>query len=90
MVLDSASNVFAGPEGYFKVVIDDFDGNRIKAWHFEDAEGNKSPNLSGFANGRHIDLIANFENKTISPFALRDALKVLTNDLTEQGMVMSK
>lgn len=88
--MDSASNVFAGPEGYFKVVIDDFDGNRIKAWHFEDAEGNKSPNLFGFANGRHIDLIANFENKTISPFALRDALKVLTNELTEQGMVMSK
>lgn len=36
---------------------------------FEDMEGNKNSNFSGFANGRHIDLVAHFENKTSSPFA---------------------
>ena len=38
--------MFVGPNGYFKIVIDDFDGTRINAWHFEDADGNKSVNLA--------------------------------------------
>ena len=44
--MDSANNVFVGPNGYFKIVIDDFDGTKVNAWHFEDAEGNKSVNLA--------------------------------------------
>ena len=82
--------MFAGPENYFKIVIDDFDGKTVKAWHFEDADGNKSPNLSSFAKGHNIDLLANLENKTISPFALRMSLSMLYNDLEKQGIVMSR
>lgn len=82
--------MLAGPENYFRIVIDDFDGKTIKAWHFEDAEGNRSPNLASFAKGHHIDLLANLENKTISPFALRTSLNKLYTDLEEQGIVMSR
>ena len=38
--LGKTSNVFAGPQDYYKVVIDDFDGKTIKAWHLEDKDGN--------------------------------------------------
>ena len=82
--------MFAGPEKYFRVVIDSFNGTDIKAWHFEDADGNKSPNLASFAKGRHIDLLANLENKTISPFALRKSLDMLTKDLEAKGIVMTQ
>lgn len=80
--------MLAGPENYFKIVIDDFDGKTVKAWHFEDAEGNKSPNLASFANGHNIDLLANLENKSISPFALRASLNNLYKDLEDRGIVM--
>ncbi len=82
--------MFAGPENYFRIVIDDFDGKTVNAWHFEDADGNKSPNLASFAKGHNIDLLANLENKTISPFALRQSLNMLYTDLEEQGMVMTR
>ena len=82
--------MLAGPENYFRIVIDDFDGKTVNAWHFEDADGNKSPNLASFAKGHNIDLLANLENKTISPFALRASLNMLCNDLKEQGIVMSR
>ena len=82
--------MFAGPENYFRIVIDSFDGKQVKAWHFEDADGNKSPNLASFAKGHNIDLLANLENKTISPFALRLSLNMLYEDLEKQGMVMSR
>ncbi len=82
--------MLAGPENYFRIVIDDFDGKTVNAWHFEDADGNKSPNLASFAKGHNIDLLANLENKTISPFALRASLNMLYNDLKEQGIVMSR
>ena len=35
-------------------------------------------------------LLANLENKTISPFALRQSLNMLYTDLEEQGMVMTR
>jgi len=43
---DSANNVFVGPNKYFRIVIDSFDGKTIKAWHFEDPKGNKTGNLA--------------------------------------------
>ena len=91
IVLDGgANNVFVGPNKHFSIVIDEFDGKTVNAWHFEDADGNKSPNLASFAKGHNIDLLANLENKTISPFALRQSLNMLYTDLEEQGMVMTR
>lgn len=45
IVLDAKNNTFVGPNGFFKLVVDQFDGKEIKAWHIEDAKGNKSRNL---------------------------------------------
>lgn len=82
--------MLAGPENYFKVIIDDFDGKKINAWHFEDAEGNKSPNLASFAGGAHIDLVANFENKSIGSYGNRMAEQALKRELAAKGFVMTK
>ncbi|MBN1227741.1 MAG: hypothetical protein JXA79_12170, partial [Deltaproteobacteria bacterium] len=45
IVLDSKNNVYSGPRGLFKIVIDDFNGNTIQSWHIEDKYGEKSRNL---------------------------------------------
>ena len=90
MVLDSANNVFVDPDGYFKVVIDDFDGTRINAWHFEDNEGNKSVNLAKLSTGGHIDLLANIASPTVGSFATRDGVQRITREQAEQGLVMKK
>ncbi len=82
--------MLAGPENYFKVIIDSFDGKKVNAWHFEDAEGNRSPNLASFAGGAHIDLVANFENKSIGSFGNRTAQQALKKDLEQRGFVMGK
>lgn len=82
--------MLAGPENYFKIIIDDFDGKKVKAWHFEDAEGHKSPNLASFAGGAHIDLVANFENKSIGSYGNRTAKLALKRELKAKGFVMTK
>ncbi len=46
IILDAKHPTYTGPEGYFKIVIDDFDGEKIQAWHIEDKDGRKSPNLA--------------------------------------------
>ena len=57
IVLDGeANNVFVGPDGQFKVVIDEFDGKTVKAWHVETSKA-KTGNLSTRADGKHIDLV---------------------------------
>lgn len=71
IVLDDANNVFVGPNEYFKVVLDDFDGERVNAWHVEDAEGNQTPNLAERADGQHIDLVLGKGNRTIDHFLSR-------------------
>jgi hypothetical protein len=72
--LDSTNNVFVGPNNYFKIVIDSFDGKSIKAWHFEDPKGNKSKNLAAASKGRHIDLlVTKNNNRTIAQFVNRMA-----------------
>ena len=83
--------MFVGPEGYFKVVIDDFDGKKVNAWHFEDADGNKSGNLAGFANGAHIDLVANFvDNGALGKFGYRTANNAFVKELNEGPSAMKK
>ena len=91
IVLDAKNNVITGPEGYFKVVIDDFDGTTVKAWHFEDAAGNKSGNLAGFAKGKHIDLVANFvDNGALGKFGYRTANNAFVKSLNEGASAMKK
>ncbi len=71
IVLDSTNNVFVGPDKYFKIVIDDFDGKTVKAWHVEDSKGNKTMNLADRAQGKHIDVMINGKCRTVSHFADR-------------------
>lgn len=77
IVLDAANNVFVGPNGYFKVVIDEFDGKAVKAWHVEDAKGNSTGNLAARAKGANIDLLINKNCRTVSHFMKRIALKLV-------------
>ena len=56
IVLDEKNPVFVGPDGYFKIVIDDFDGEAVNAWHIEDSEGKKTPNLAEYAR-KNLDVI---------------------------------
>ena len=57
IVLDGgANNVFVGPHGQFKIVIDEFDGTTVKAWHVETAKA-KTANLATRAGGKNIDLV---------------------------------
>lgn len=78
IVLDATNNVFVGPDEYFKVVIDEFDGQVVKAWHVEDVNGNKTPNLAERAQGKHIDLMLNVKNRTVAHFVSRYQVDLLT------------
>lgn len=77
IILDSANNVFVGPDGYFKIVIDQFDGQTVKAWHIEDASGNKTGNLAERAKGKHIDVLVNASNRTVWHFGNRVATTLI-------------
>ncbi len=77
IVLDAANNVFVGPNGYFKVVIDKFDGKSVQAWHVEDAKGNSTGNLAARSGGKNIDLLVNKDCRTVSHFLKRIALNVI-------------
>ncbi|MFR9038127.1 MAG: transcription factor [Bilophila wadsworthia] len=35
--------MFVGPNKHFSIVIDEFDGKIVKAWHIENSKGEKSP-----------------------------------------------
>ena len=80
IVLDSANNVLVGPEGYFKVVVDQIDGNVVKAWHLEDSKGNVTWNLASRAKGKNIDLLVNVRCRTVGHFIGR----ISNNLLIEQ------
>ena len=80
IVLDSANNVLVGPDGYFKIVIDEINGNVVKAWHLEDSKGNVTWNLADRAKGKNIDLLVNAKSRTVGHFIGR----ISTNLLIEQ------
>ncbi|MDR7865811.1 MAG: hypothetical protein RIN56_03280 [Sporomusaceae bacterium] len=73
IVLDMTNNVFVGPDAYFKVIIDEFDGTTVKAWHLEDSKGNITLNLADRAKGKHIDLLVNTRCRTVWHFVGRFA-----------------
>lgn len=56
IVLTKENNVYNGPEGYFKIVIDDVQGDKVLAWHLEDKNGAKSVTLGG-PDKINIDLL---------------------------------
>ncbi|MFG1465058.1 hypothetical protein V5F77_19415 [Xanthobacter sp. DSM 24535] len=45
-----------GPEGYFKIAVDQVAGDAVTAWHVEDAQGNRSINLGG-PQVANVDLV---------------------------------
>lgn len=59
--------MIVGPEGYFKIVVDQFDGQSIQAWHFEGPQGSVSGNLVGpISSGQNIDALINRINGTVN------------------------
>lgn len=93
IILDSTNNVFVGPDGYFKIAIDKFDGQTVQAWHIEDSKGNKTENLAPRAKGKNIDLMVGIKNKSASNFLDTTAymseqqaeIKALTAKVAEAG-----
>ena len=63
IILDQDNPVFEGLEGYFKVVIDDFDGEAINAWHLEDRFERRTPNLAEYPRN-NVDLIVGVNGTT--------------------------
>lgn len=68
ITLDSTDNVFVGPDEFFKIVIEDFDGETINSWYVEDSEGNRTENLAERSGGQHIDLLLGENVRTVSHF----------------------
>ncbi len=69
IVLDSDNPVFEGPDGYFKIVIDDFDGEAVNAWHIETVykdEVQKTANMAEFKRN-NIDVMVGV-NGTVESF----------------------
>jgi len=75
IVLDARNNTYTGPEGYFKIVIDDFDGERIQAWHIEDKTGRRTPNLAEYPKN-NVDVMVGV-NGTTEHFLRKTLLKRL-------------
>ncbi len=69
VVLDADHPVYEGPKGYFKIVIDDFDGEAINAWHIETIYKNKTHKTSNMAEFKrnNIDVMVGV-NGTIEGF----------------------
>ena len=84
VILDADNPGFAGPNGYFKIVIDDFDGEAINAWHIEtsrenkegEAEISRTPNLAEYPRN-NIDVMVGV-NGTTESFLRRTVLERLS------------
>jgi len=63
IILDEKNTVYEGPNGYFKIVVDDFDGEKINAWHIEDRTGAKTPNLAEYPRN-NLDVMAGVNGTT--------------------------
>ena len=63
--------MFVGPNKHFSIVIDEFDGKIVKAWHIENSKGEKSPNLATRAGGKHIDLVVGKACRSTAHFISR-------------------
>lgn len=63
--------MFVGPNKHFSIVIDEFDGKIVKAWHIENSKGEKSPNLATRSGGKHIDLVVGKACRSTAHFISR-------------------
>lgn len=63
IVLDEEHPVFEGPGGYFKIALDDFDGEAVNAWHVEDRYGKRTPNLAEYARN-NVDVMVGVNGTT--------------------------
>jgi hypothetical protein len=75
IILDEKNNIYTGPSGYFKIVVDDFDGEKINAWHIEDQTGMKTANLAEYPKN-NLDVMAGV-NGTTETFLRKTLLKRL-------------
>jgi len=86
IILDAENNTFIGPEGYFKIVIDDFDGEAINKWHIETTWKRKkkgkmvttklrTPNLAEHRRN-NVDVMVGV-NGTVESFLRRTVLERL-------------
>lgn len=73
IILDADNNTFVGPEGYFKIVVDDFDGEAINFWHIETTTKTKkgkmvtrkTPNLAEYPR-KNLDVMVGVNGTTES------------------------
>jgi len=75
IILDEKNNTYTGPNEYFKIVVDDFDGEKINAWHIEDRTGMKTPNLAEYPRN-NLDVMVGV-NGTTEGFLRKTLLKRL-------------
>lgn len=81
----------AGPEGYFKVVVDRLAGGEVLGWHVEDRDGKRSVNLGG-PSVKNVDLVLG-QGRVTGQAILKDvgrAALVRTYKALEQAPVPSK
>jgi len=79
-----AGATYNGPQGYFKVVIDKTDGDKVLAWHVEDSKGNRSANLGG-ANITNVDLVLG-QGRVAGQAILKDVGRALLNRTYQQAV----
>jgi hypothetical protein len=60
----------SGPQGYFKIVVDQVQGDDVLAWYVEDRQGNRSVNLGG-PDVTNIDLVLG-QGRIIGQAILKD------------------
>jgi len=72
IVLDADNPVYEGPEGYFRIVIDDFDGEAINMWHIEtertrkdETRERRTPNLAEYPRD-NLDVMVRVNGTTES------------------------
>ena len=84
IVLDADNPTYEGPEGYFKIVVDDFDGEAINAWHLEAKRQNENgewetkvtPNLAEYPR-KNLDVMLGV-NGTTESFLRKTVLERLS------------
>jgi hypothetical protein len=78
IILDAENNTLLGPEGYFKIVVDDFDGEAINFWHIETTDNSKTtktPNLAEYPR-KNLDVMVGV-NGTVESFLRKTILERL-------------
>ena len=78
-----AGTTYNGPQGYFKVVVDKIDGDKVLGWHIEDSKGNRSANLGG-VNVTNVDLVLG-QGRVAGQAILKDVGRAMLNRAYQMG-----